>query len=394
MPRKQAPRDLDAEFATLLPLYKENREERVKEFAVLFISTLQAEKQTQLWTELSTKFPMTVRLWAMQNLRKSMKSRLNMDAESVARWAAVLDLQMHDSRLAKIKTEGEAKEAQNELVTQCLDKCAMLLFKTITATPPASISELRQVLDSAYEFPLQIRILERNRATFMKSVPGMFNRETFHLFKEGVCAGKLHDKMVVNPSEETRAAYYAHIDPPDRVDGLSHKLRGEIVSRGSLADSILCKYPLIVQKYVLGDLQCRLVRELEGRIPMQEIRATVARIKDELNPDTEADTKVALLKNLRSTLVRMRRSKSTWLESHISNEVQILPAKILVSAIRAVDPEAKPDLKAIVTRLLHKMPPHFVLLPLKRYGVDITSVAPAGFEKMVERAIDEYKKSV
>jgi hypothetical protein len=266
----------------------------------------------------------------------------------------------------------------------------------IQSDSPKSIGELRQVMDSAYGFSMQLRILEGERAAFMKTVPGMFSRETFHLFKEGVSAAKLHDKMVVNPSEETRAAYYAHIDPPDRTDGLSHKLRGEIISRGSLADSILCKYPLIVQKYVLGDLQCRLVRELEGRIPLQEIRATVAGINDELNPDTEADAKVALLRNLRSTLVRMRRSTSPcpWLKSLISNEIQILPAKILLSAIRAVDPEAKPDLKATITRLLHKMPPHFVLLPLKRYGVDITSVAPAGFEKMVERAIDGYKKSV
>ena len=390
-PRKQASRDLDAEFDALLPLYKANPKDLVKKFAVLYITTLQAEKVTELWSELGEKFPMTVRLWAMLNLRKSVMSRLKLESDTVARWGAELNLRRHAARLAKIKTEGDAKEVQKTIVAVCQQECTKLMFKMIKSNSPKSISELRQVMDSAYGFSLQLRILEGERAAFMKTVPGMFSRETFHLFKEGVSAAKLHDKMVVNPSEETRAAYYAHIDHPD---GLSHKLRGEIVSRGSLADSILCKYPLIVQKYVLGDLQCRLVRELKGRIPMQEIRATLAGIKDELNPDTEADTKVALLKNLRSILVRMRRSKSTWLESLISNEVQILPAKILLSAIRAVDPEAKPDLKATITRLLHKMPPHFVLLPLKRYGVDITSVAPAGFEKMVERAIDEYKKSV
>ncbi len=114
MPR----RNLEEEFDTILPLFKATPAERVKEFATLYISTLQVETKPEQRSELSKKFPLTVRLWAMQKMRNSFKSRLKLDGFPVDRWMAEQELRLHDQRLHKLLTK-----EQETVVGWWLDKC-------------------------------------------------------------------------------------------------------------------------------------------------------------------------------------------------------------------------------------------------------------------------------
>lgn len=386
MPAKKPPRNPEAEFAALLKPYKASPVEHVKAFAELYITTLQSEKQTHLWDELSLKFPRAVRLYAMQWMRKSFIGRLKVDPDTVNRWTAQLELQKHDSRLAKVP-EGTEQKAQ---VAQCLDKCTKLMLKLIKDNAPETVHDLRELLDSAYDSTLQLRVLEGGRKEFMKSVPCIVTKEKFHLFKEGVRAGKLYNQMVLDPKHH-RAQYYAHVEP------MAMQLQTEIVSSGSL--DALCKYPTIVQHYALGARQCVLVGKLQGKLTVQSIRAAVAGIKDELNPDAEVDAKVSLLKVLRRALLITKPVECSfrqWVRKLISKEVNILPVKIILGAIRDVDPEVVTPqaLNATLLQLLRKMPPRLLVPALTEYGEDIAQVAPTGYEGETNNAMEEYLHSL
>jgi hypothetical protein len=386
MPKKPS-RNLEEEFTTLHPLYKASPMEHVEQFGELYITTLQAEKKQQLWSELSRKFPLTVRLYSMQHMRASFMRRLKLGADTVNRWTAEQELRKHESRLNRAVSD-EDKEKQATLVAQCLAECGKLMIKLIKSSAPGTMGELRELLDSAYDYELQLRVMEGGRAEFMKAVPAVLpTKERFHFFKETVRAGKLYNTTLVDQS--SRPAYYAHIEP------LAMQLHADIVSAPGNLDAVLSKYPIFVQHYALGDRQCVLVRKLEGRIPIREIRAAVAAIKDELNPDTEADTMIALLVNLRRNLKRSKPPQSSfrqWVRELLSKEVQTLPVKILLVAIRNADPAVvKPqELKAALLRLLYKMPSTAACRPIARYGEDVACAAPAGFEKDVNQAMTDY----
>jgi hypothetical protein len=384
------PRNLEAEFAALLEPYKASPMEHVNVFAELYITTLQSEKQTHLWDELSLKFPRTVRLYAMQHMRKSFMGRLKLNLDTVYRWTAQLELQKHDSRLARVsQIEGKVKEDQAAKVAQCLDNCTKLMLKLIKDNAPETVHDLRELLDSAYDFTLQLRVLEGGRKEFMKTVPCIVTKEKFHLFKEGVRAGKLYNKMMVDPKH--RAQYYTHVEP------MAMQLQADIVSSGSL--NVLSKYPTIVQHHALGARQCVLVGKLQGRIPVQSIRAAVAAIKDELNPDTEVDAKISLLKGLRRALLfgkPVECSFRQWVRKLVTTEVNILPVKIILGKMRTVDPEVVTPkaLKASLLQLLRKMPPRLVVPALTEYGEDIAQVAPTGYEGETNKAMEEYLQSL
>jgi hypothetical protein len=312
----------------------------------------------------------------MQNMRKSFMKRLRLDGPTVNRWIAEQELRRHDHRLHKIsdKESDKAKE-QEAIVGQWLDKCTKLMLTLVKDT--TSMVELREILDSAYDFDLQLRMLKSSRAAFIKAVPALrFNKDTFFQFVDGVRMGQLYNRMIMDP--KTTSSYNKAVMP------MAMKLQDEIALMGSLAP--LANFPTTVQYYALGDMQCVLAGKIQGKIPIQTIREAVAGLKDELNPDTEADTKIALLRYLRSN-----QKRAPFHQSLIRKKVKTLPVEILLTKMQnTAEPK---DLKAAILAVLRKMPEEAAVPAMHSYGREIAAVAPEGFEVMVGEAIAAYMKS-
>ena len=399
------PRDMDEEFNVLLPLYEEtNAQEVVKKFATLFIDTLKAEPNRQLWTELGEKFPVAVRLWAMKEMKISFMRRLNVPVAATNRWSAKLDLQrQEDARKLLLEcttTEEESLLAQERIVNECLTKCTTLMFSMLRETKPpiTSISDLRQVLDTTHSPALQLRVLERERQGFTKLFPLMFNRrETFTYFKEGVKLGKLYDDDVVLTTPETKSALEAQLQT------MASQLQQRLLAFDSLnlPDQILDQYPSMVKYRVLGQEQCALMAQMRERILcnqrvnlpcIQEIRSIVAGLKEELGGSgnlehySEAMTQCRLLSGLRritwtankkmkiiiaSAASATKTTSSTTTTTMIQEAISALPTKIVLTVIENTPPPleeeststapAETSLDETLISLFDTQPPHMFI---------------------------------
>jgi hypothetical protein len=379
--RKAPKRNLEEEFEHLLPLYKLRAKEHVDRFAELYISTLQEEKNQVLWSDLSEKFPLSVRIYTMQAKRKSFRGRLRLAPDVADRWVAVLELQRQDSRLKKMSDSDE----QCLAVANCLERCRTLMLKMVIHSKPLSVAELRELLDGTYDYDLQLRMLEEGRRKFLNILPFVMTKEQFVLFKEGIRVGKLYNLMVLDPASG-RQAY------EEAADKMVQKLHDEAVAGGVVVVAA-SRFPTVVQHRALGLRQCVLMRRLVEKHggpctdELVAIRGLVAALKDELNPETEIETKVELLKNLRSSFRRTTKGSPKAQTKLIRKELRTLPVKMLLNAIRWGDTS---DIRTTVFRVLDSMPPRFAVLPLLRFKDRIVQVAPFGFEKEVSEAIDEY----
>ena len=173
---------------------------------------------------------------------------------------------------------------------------------------------------------------------------------------------------------------------------MATKLQDDIALVGSLAPRD--NYPTTVQYYALGDMQCVLAGKIQGKIPIQTIREAVAGLKDELNPDTEADTKIALLRYLHSNQKRApirTQPFRQWVQALIRKKVKTLPVEILLTKMQTTAEPKK--LKAAILAVLRKMPEEAAVPAMHSYGREIAAVAPEGFEVKVGEAIAAFMKS-
>ena len=378
-------RNLDDEFNNLMPLYQGSEQEHMEGFANLFIDTLKAEPQMNQWSELSEKFPIPVRLWAMTKMYKAFKNRLKLQAPVVNRWRADLDLQHNDAKLLAITAEGPEKEAQREIISRCLAKCSDLMFTMLTDkdTTPKSISDLRQILDTSHAPSLQLRVLERERKRFMDIFQRMFTKDTFHIFKEGVKLGKLYDDNVREATSDSKSALEQHLKT--MATHLQQRLLG--FDSPKLSQSILEQYHPLVQYRVLGQEQCVLMAMMKESVAkhqrsnepcLREIRSIVAGLKEELDLDSEAMVKSRLFSGLRLLTVNLRRRSmgAQGVEtSVIFKELNALPTKIVLTAIENADE----DLDVKLIELFDRHPPHIFIPVMVR---DFRSILDASPEQL------------
>lgn len=418
---------LDAAFEQLTLLYQADPAAHLEKFALLFVETLQSDPTKALWSELSEKFPACVRVWAMDSKKCAFKKSLDIDSDVFDRWHAELELQIED-------TSPESEERQTK-VAECLRVCSNLMFKLILAEKPTCIVALGQVMDSAYSPTLQLRMIEISTRALLKLVPNLFTKSKFHLFKECVRESELHQKKIMSPSEESRAAHFKHIN------ALAFQLHDEVVKKDNLSDTLLDKYSLAVQQHAMGSLQAVLMARLQNPQRLDELRKKMSEINEGFDP--YYNRKILLLRNLRLKL-KLSRKTGRVIANTVKLVIQTLPVKIILTVIKEAEDilpvlikkeddllpakiqkgkavaqakdtlpvkiqkrravaQAKvkkgtPKAKINVTPLLpldimlldalRNMPPSAVLLPLQRYGLKIVAATPSRYKYMVQSAID------
>ena len=428
------PRDLEKEFEALDSKVKEldplqNITPVLEKFATLLIDTLQAESDRSKWTEMSKKFPLRVRLFAMsptnQKIRESFMRRLGIPGRAVSRWYACLYLEHEDRELAKLTPVGTASwRVQKGKVDKALKNCETLMLAELRENPPRSVNELRQALDATHDYALQLRMLDKPLERVHKDlIRSLFNEKTFFRFKRGVRLGVLQDKVTVREGKgldtsEIRGEYEQLL----RIlaDGL--RLRLLRWDEELLPDSILEEYPASVRRRVIGEQQGLLREQIEERIrtgartkrflhpdmvddrfeasdissQLKYLRSKTAEIKDELGEPDEARVSVRLLMNLRRMLWRNRKKRyaAACLQNLLITNIRELPVRIIMTAVRVAEWNNKES--AGLLDLVLSMPNNAYVRTLNREIDQMIRVAPDRYyEEMVELRVflkQEFKR--
>ncbi len=420
--------DLDKEFDAQLSKLQSllatspfmNVSPLLEKFSVLLIDTLQAEGDRSKWTELSKKFPLRVRLFAMspenKRIRESFVRRLGISAKAVSRWHASLQLEREDGDLAKIKPLRFDIIAQKSRIDRALARCETLMLQELRENPPGSIHELRQTLDATHDYTLQLRMLDSKPLNKLDKqlLQPLFTEETLNRFKEGIRVGILQDEVTTLEgrgldASETRRTLEL------RLTALADELRERLLrfdGEPLLPDHILGEYPLSVQHRVIGVQQGLLRAQIEERIERGEratrflhpeittiqggsgdarllqlkyLRSKAGEIKDELGEPNEAEANIRLLMNLRRKLWRQRRwSASPLVDSSLAiTTIRELPVKIVMGAVRIAEWN---DQKTVgLIDLVSAMPTHAYVRTLNREINQMLRVTPDRYyEEMAE----------
>ena len=383
---KQPKRDLARERDALKAQYDSpGRSDATRsEFAALYRETLKHEKNSTQWTGLTELFPRDVCILAMEDAG-GFAALLKLDKLSVEIWRAGLLLQTAEEKLKNAIDQRlgmSEKTALQEAFCERKSECLTLWFNYIKPLEPANWTELRQAFNEVGDCHTQAKLLHSARLVMQESFPALFpadshSKANYKRFEDCLAAEVLYDRMLDAPNTKTRLAYYAKVGP------LADQLRAAIVAQGTLDECD--KYPSVVQYRVLGELQHVLVRELEGRIPLPDIRKAVRELKGEFDPDWKTEKKLRLLNYLGH--------KTPVLETltpQVGCRVLLqLPAKLILEAIKTVTPRA---LKKHIHDLLLQMHPLTARNTIREYGYRMVGASPAELRRGVGMAFDTYMK--
>ena len=430
-PRRQPARDLDQEFTDLTAhmermLPGQNNSLVLEDFAKLFIDTLQQETDRGQFTKRSERFPLSVRLFAMdaknKKIRNSLIGRLGFKAGVVERWHAKLSLQHEDEELGKTTRETVEWRAQYKKRDEALERCAKLMFQLLRAEKPETISEFRRILDSTYDLELQLRILGgvnifshspviqsehaalEHYDTFVelqfeqvtkknKLTKALFtDAAKLALYIKGIELGILEERVVDLQTEDAKSRCNTLLSE------MAAELRGRIFQLRYLPEDIMGEYPPSVQYRVVGEQQFSLLCQFQmvegelmttriSNLPIKKVRAKAAALKDELNMANEAEAKLVLLKSLRRHLARLRKyggdGAKRAIMRRLRTTVRELPVKILVKAMQTLEWEGKEDLGNTLIGLFSNLKPSAYVFTFIREMEDILFVTPDQYYKEI-----------
>lgn len=274
-------------FSRLSALYAESPRQHMHEFAQLLVGMM----LPGIKDEAFDRFPVAVQLHALRKCRDQIRAQMGVDDDDIDRWIATVELKYRDKKLLEMPSDAQCRANMDKW----LDACCESFVRVIAKHAPDSVEMLCKVMDCMYEPTMQLRLLDRSRRELASLLPFIPSPAKF---------------------EELLACVRLAITPDESVlETIAGRLRGALCGMDELPEDILSEYPFGIQYYVLGVRQYSLV----SLIPVQQIRAKVAGLKEELGLDTEKQVKQKLLKALR----RMKSANPL-----IRKAVEGLPKKI------------------------------------------------------------------
>ena len=259
---------MEIEFTRLSALYAESPRQHMHEFAQLLVGMMLPGIKDDAFD----RFPVAVQLHALRKCRDQVRAQMGgVDDDDIDRWIATVELKYRDKKLLEMPSDAQCRANMDKW----LDACCESFVRVIAKHAPDSVEMLCKVMDTMYEPTMQLRLLDRSRRELESLLPFIPSAAKF---------------------EELLACVRLAITPDASVlETIAGRLRGALCGMDELPEDILSEYLFGIQYYVLGVRQYSLV----SLIPVQQIRAKVAGLKEELGLDTEKQVKQKLLKALR-----------------------------------------------------------------------------------------------
>lgn len=433
-------RNLATEHIALSVRFKEagkddqKRAEVADEYAKLFIDTLKDEKVRTKWTDIARRFPISICIYAMTNgvHKKKFQKRLGIKALSVHCWVNKLKMEALTKRMRGGLTDQSRKIAEEEF-NACKERCVELMKQLVKENKPQTIPELRDVLDSAYDYETQSLFIQSLRTILQEmKLPLLSKKDDFLAFRTGFLASLLHDRFVTGPSLKTSKAYHDHMKQA------SAKLAVAIFQKGSLDDKFLENHHPLVQNYLAGQRQPLLYEKLNAeislkqfaeawetevsgspkldavvqrKVPLSDLRAWASDLKLELDPETDVTRLVQLFKGLRRVAIRrqcIQKKRQDWRRRNgvIATKKRIAPKTLWLKVtsriwlrelplriIHAVTLGGAVNLDTRLVDTLHQLPIRVVRNTLQMFKEDIIATTEEESLSAVIGAIKFFEKA-